>query len=612
MKNFKIKTWNRLIFILFTMASHHLLGQTINVTTVSPLQNSIAQTIHPIVSCTFNSPLDTSTINRISFSVVGENSGYKIGTFSFIDSLKTVMFTSFANFLAGEKVSVRLSHQIRSDNGDSLTSGFFWTFRIPITHPTRPFFREPISYGGGGYGMQCIDMNDDGYIDIVTSSGVIRLNNGSGQFIQSLYIPDVDGFYDIIVDDFNRDGKMDVVYTGSDGLKIGLGDGYGNFALQTKPFWFYRYLSADLNADGYPDIVGINKVPASNPPYDDTLSFWGIALNNGNGQFTDTSRAGVLSGWFSNLTQSDIDNDGDIDILIISKRVVTPGPVLIGLDGLAVYKNDGQSVFDAVNIYPSYSTPWFDIGFPAFIYTSDFNNDRLNDVAIVGDFAGIISLNLGNGILGTDSLFTRRFHGAEIVAPFICGDFNGDNWIDVAVSGYSFPFDTSTATYFSSVINCNSMFYGCDVNGNPFKDTLGNNIDIYSLQSTDVDNDGDLDLIHCGNGIYVSINYDSAVAIHDVYIKPNNFIIYPNYPNPFNSETSFIYQLGQRQKVAIRVFDVLGKVVRILENGIMSIGKHYLQWEGRDDHGNILPSGVYLIHFEAEQSSRILKTIILK
>ena len=124
------------------------------------------------------------------------------------------------NLMQVRELLFTLANKIKSQQGDSL-NGFSWVFRIPSGIVSLNF-NEVVPYGGGGYFMQCVDMNNDNYPDIVTSSGTILINDGSGVFTNSWFIPDVDPFQPIVVDDFDRDGFMDVFYYGVDGLKIGL------------------------------------------------------------------------------------------------------------------------------------------------------------------------------------------------------------------------------------------------------------------------------------------------------------------------------------------------------------------------------------------------------
>jgi hypothetical protein len=158
-------------------------GQQLNVVSMSPDFNEIASDNHPQIIVTFSQSVDTSSLTIINFSVSGERSGYHDGIILYDIDLNEASFLSSKNFISGERVKVSLARGIHTLSGDSL-SGFAWEFRIPSIN-TGLNFDEPVSYGGGGYGMQCIDMNKDGSPDIVTSSGLILLNNGNGQFISS-------------------------------------------------------------------------------------------------------------------------------------------------------------------------------------------------------------------------------------------------------------------------------------------------------------------------------------------------------------------------------------------------------------------------------------------
>ncbi|MEJ2507350.1 MAG: Ig-like domain-containing protein, partial [Ignavibacteriaceae bacterium] len=257
-------------------------AQTPEVISIYPSFNEVSSEVNPAISVTFDMPMDSSTFNKISFSVLGERSGYHSGDITYSNQSNTVTFQSQEIYNSGERVTVSLSNHIRSMQGDSLV-GFSWVFRIPAgVAPV--YFSEPVEYGGGG-NMQVVDINNDGYPDIATSSGVILLNDGNGVFDQYWFIPDCDGYYPLVIDDFIRDGLMDVFYKkyGSDNLRIGIGDGKGNFSITTKPFWFYDYYSTDLNGDGYPDIAGLNGVTYL-PPDSTTLN-WSIAFNDGAGNF---------------------------------------------------------------------------------------------------------------------------------------------------------------------------------------------------------------------------------------------------------------------------------------------------------------------------------------
>ena len=80
---------------------------------------------------------------------------------------------------------------------------------------------------------------------------------------------------------------------------------------------------------------------------------------------------------------------------------------------------------------------------------------------------------------------------------------------------------------------------------------------------------------------------------------PRSLLLHPNYPNPFNPATTIRYVLPAPAKVRITVYDVTGRHLRVLLNQQQSAGEQTIAWDGTDDTGRILPSGVYLYTIEA-------------
>lgn len=605
----KHKLLKTFLFVTFSMLvwNNFSFSQTFQVVSVSPSFNEISENENPEISVEFNIPTAPASFNNISFAVKGERSAYHTGQLNFTNENKTVSFISENIFNAGERVSVNLSKNILSAAGDSL-KGFSWTFRIP-SQPKPLNFSEPVSYGGGGYGMQCVDMNNDGYPDIVTSSGIIWINDGNGQFSTYWDINDADGFYPIIVDNFNRDGYMDVFYTGTGGLTLGLGNGTGNFNKSYYPWWFIDYISEDFNNDGFPDIAGYN-ILSNNPPFGDTTSYWAIAFNDGSGQLNDTIWAGQLTGWFRGIASDDVDNDGDLDMLLISHPAVTPSGTY-GLDGLVVFKNSGQYNFDEYQLYPAnlYLISYF----PKFLYPSDFNNDGLIDIGIIGDAGGVLTLNMGNGFFGdgSDTTFIREIWGSENAAPLTGGDINGDSWIDLAVSGFGFPFDPQWPKQYGILRNYDGYFPGINL-----MDTLG--VLIFNNATADLNSNGYLDLVHSGNGVHLTYSMDITPSVDDNSEFPVEFILYQNYPNPFNNQTEISFRINETGTIKISIYNILGEEVRLLENKVFLPGNYRVEWNGKGNNDADLPSGAYIIRanfrgtIHQDGSSRIIKSLFLK
>ncbi|MBN1292266.1 MAG: T9SS type A sorting domain-containing protein [Candidatus Latescibacteria bacterium] len=93
------------------------------------------------------------------------------------------------------------------------------------------------------------------------------------------------------------------------------------------------------------------------------------------------------------------------------------------------------------------------------------------------------------------------------------------------------------------------------------------------------------------------------VASHNfityVYETPSSFRIFPPYPNPFNPGTSIRFELPSECNVTIKVYDILGRETVTLQNGFMPPGTHEVFWNGSDNLGNRVSSGIYMYRFNA-------------
>ncbi len=93
---------------------------------------------------------------------------------------------------------------------------------------------------------------------------------------------------------------------------------------------------------------------------------------------------------------------------------------------------------------------------------------------------------------------------------------------------------------------------------------------------------------------------------------PKVFGLAQNTPNPFNPMTTIAYNVPQESQVAIRVYDVSGRVVRTLVDGVTEPGRHAAVWDGRNDHGEHCGSGVYFCVMETPEYRGSHKMMLLK
>jgi hypothetical protein len=88
--------------------------------------------------------------------------------------------------------------------------------------------------------------------------------------------------------------------------------------------------------------------------------------------------------------------------------------------------------------------------------------------------------------------------------------------------------------------------------------------------------------------------------------------IYKAFPNPFNPHTNVIYGMDKNSHVQIEVFNVRGQRIRTLLDATVNKGWHTMQWNGKDQNGNNLPSGVYYLRMNVEGKSYSYKTTLMK
>ena len=93
---------------------------------------------------------------------------------------------------------------------------------------------------------------------------------------------------------------------------------------------------------------------------------------------------------------------------------------------------------------------------------------------------------------------------------------------------------------------------------------------------------------------------------------PQAFALSQNFPNPFNSDTVFRFELPQSGAVELTVFNIAGQQVATLVQGQREAGSYTLRWDGRDEGGKGLASGVYLYRLRAGEQVETRKLLILR
>ena len=116
------------------------------------------------------------------------------------------------------------------------------------------------------------------------------------------------------------------------------------------------------------------------------------------------------------------------------------------------------------------------------------------------------------------------------------------------------------------------------------------------------------------NGSRVVVEFDFATDVTDdeSALLPDEFQLQQNYPNPFNPTTTIEFALPERGAVELIIYNTLGRKVRSLASGMYSAGSYTVSWDGTDNYGRQVTSGVYYYRLRAGDVVQSRKMLLLK
>jgi hypothetical protein len=102
-----------------------------------------------------------------------------------------------------------------------------------------------------------------------------------------------------------------------------------------------------------------------------------------------------------------------------------------------------------------------------------------------------------------------------------------------------------------------------------------------------------------GQALKVEVPLPEVALISGASVLPETYALLPTYPNPFNPEVHITYHLPMHEEVLLEVYGLTGQLVRILVRSAVSTGEHTVDWDGRDEEGRPVGSGIYLVRLRA-------------
>jgi FG-GAP-like repeat len=260
-----------------------------------------------------------------------------------------------------------------------------------------------------GYGItiqdlvQLVDLNNDGYLDLATKAGVVvitALNDGNGRF--QAPTPTGIGQIDLAFADVNNDGYPDLIgdYFGT---SVYPGNGDGTFGTPVASYAgvgysFQGLTMADFNGDGIPDIAEVANDPRV------VMIYAGLSGGKYSAAQQLLSNTTPVTSFSSLQLQAtgDFSGDGYADVL-------TANGTSLSLESSL---SDGKGGFSLKTALPYSAFPTFEYAQPV---TADFNGDGLQDIILTGSVGTLaVALSKGDGTFGTRITIDMGSLGCEL------------------------------------------------------------------------------------------------------------------------------------------------------------------------------------------------------
>ena len=120
------------------------------------------------------------------------------------------------------------------------------------------------------------------------------------------------------------------------------------------------------------------------------------------------------------------------------------------------------------------------------------------------------------------------------------------------------------------------------------------------------------EFVNIYNEIMALINNNENKEDKEIHVPIGNKLSAQNYPNPFNPETTIKFGIREAEFGTLEIFNIKGQKVKTLVNGILEAGEHTVVWNGTDDTGQKVGSGVYLYRLNIGDKSLTQKILMLK
>jgi hypothetical protein len=343
------------------------------------------------------------------------------------------------------------------------------------------------------------------------------------------------------------------------------------------------------------------------------------------------SKLGYIPKYFNNKS-----NPQDADIIVVTKDTtginfsLSPNPVYQNSISGLVKDSLGTGVPSRVVLFPVHHTPGIGI---RFAHTDSLGAYAMSNVAtgkyfvLAIPFSGYAPAFYKNGAFGI-----RRWKDADTVN--ITDNVTGINIGVVPIHSTGFAhiggsvrsssgMPLNGVSVVATISTGDVVGYGLtDGNGNYSMDgvtagaiTLTVDKEEYTSTAESVSIQG---TTYSLDEINFTLSRATVTSVSPGVDLPTGYSLKQNYPNPFNPSTKISFEIPVSSTVTLRIFNMIGQEVKTLFNGTLSAGSQQLVWNGTDDAGHTLASGVYFYSLNAvpvaggKTFSEIRKMVLVK
>jgi hypothetical protein len=255
--------------------------------------------------------------------------------------------------------------------------------------------------------------------------------------------------------------------------------------------------------------------------------------------------------------------------------------------------------------------------------------DDLNDDGVPDNLAAAIGQYMLTGMTQTAATQAAINDLAQVYFIAMATGYGVDTTTATAAAVAAGTYADSVVTSYLALVALGQMTQG-DAFYSAGNVLIGYTLTVLGVLGIDV-NDSDHDYVQGGNGRLVFqvansciprdqhlsvasywVNTVTSEVVSDESLIPKQFALHNNYPNPFNPTTQIAVDLPEAAATEITVWNIIGQKVATLYSGDLNAGHHIVNFDGQDDNGQQLTSGMYLYRVTAGKYNAIKKMTLLK